>query len=459
MTERFEPAKWKGKRACVLGLGKSGLAAANLLAARGFDVLVSESRPAERLKAELDKLAKGARLELGGHGDQALACAFVVKSPGLPPAAPILRSFEAKGIPVFSELEVGLAFCPPATIFAVTGTNGKTTTTALLAAILSASGRRTHAAGNIGRPVCGLAAEVREGDVLAIEVSSYQLEDSRWFRADAACILNLTPDHLDHHGSLEAYRAAKAKVFERMTPAEACVFNADDPALEPLIAACPGEKLRFGLRPGPGLAAWIENGKILARRQGAVAALTPPRLPGEHNLQNAMAAALMALSRGVAPDAVQRAFSAFKGVEHRIEPAGEIRGVRFINDSKATNVDSTLVALKALAERGRTLWVILGGLDKGSPYAPLLPGLKAQAKGVLTIGSAAPKIESELKAVPLHPCGTLERAVDAALELAAPGDTVLLSPACASFDQFANFEERGRRFKELVKDHAKPAAR
>ena len=457
MTEdRFLPKERVGSRAGILGLGRSGVSAANLLATHSgrFAVLASDARPAEKLAADLARLSKSVQVETGGHTDALLACDFIVKSPGILPSAPILAKLKEKGKTVFSEIEVGLAFCPPAVQFAVTGTNGKTTTTALLGAIISESGTRTHVGGNIGAPVSDFSMKVRPMDALVLEVSSYQLEDSRYFHPDVGAILNLTPDHLDHHGSAAAYQAAKAKIFTRMTLVDYCVFNDDDQNLEVLASVCPARKLYFGLKRSPRTNAWMENGKIHIHLDGTEADLAPPALPGEHNLHNAMTAALMALARDVPTAAVQRAFSKFQGVEHRLESAGEVRGVKCVNDSKATNVDSTRIALRALADRGRTLWVILGGLDKGVPYAPLRPLLEAQAKGVAVIGQAAPKIEKELAGIPIAPCGTLDKAVETVLAHAAPGDTMLLSPACASFDQFNDYEHRGRVFKELVKKHA-----
>ncbi|HVE14107.1 MAG TPA: UDP-N-acetylmuramoyl-L-alanine--D-glutamate ligase [Elusimicrobiota bacterium] len=452
--DRFDPKAFARKRACVLGMGRSGLAAARLLARKGFSVFVSEARPRKDLKDAARKLPPRARWEGGGHSDRVLECGFAVKSPGMLPSAPVLAKLRAAGIPVFSELEVALAFCPPAEIVAITGTNGKTTTTALAAACFKAGRRRVHVAGNVGDAVSGEVAKVRKGDTLVLEVSSYQLEDSRHFKPDAAVILNVTSDHLDHHGSMEAYIAAKARVFREQDRSRHCVFNASEPLSGSLARSCRARKLFFGHAPSTLCAAWLEGGKISVRMPGEKkpVRLTPPPIPGAHNLDNAMAAALLAFARGVPTAAVQKAFRAFRGVEHRIEDCGVMAGIRCVNDSKATNVDSTLAALRSLPSPDKRILLILGGLAKPGGFKPLRGPVEANVKAVLTIGSAAPKIEEDLAgAAHAFPCETLEAAVRVARQIGQKGDTLLLSPACASFDQFRDFEDRGQRFKELVK--------
>ena len=398
--------------------------------------------------------------EGGGHSDRLLACSFIVKSPGLKPDLPILAKLAEKKIPVYSELEIALAFSKAKGVVAITGTNGKSTTTALTLEIFKAGlprGRKAILGGNIGIPISTTAPKAKATDALIIECSSYQLEDSSHFEPRASAILNITADHLDHHGSMEAYLAAKAKVFREQGPGDACVFNADDPITYKMSRDCPSERLYFGAK-APHVHAWEEAGKLhfeLPRWKKEVK-LVPPGLPGRHNLENAMAAGLLGFARGLKPAAVQKAFRSFKGVEHRLEECGSVRGVRCVNDSKATNVDSTLVALKAFEPAGKKLLLILGGLHKGFPYAPLKPWIEKTVKGIFTIGSAARRIDEDLSGlVPIFPCGDLATAVDAALRVAAKGDVLLLSPACASFDQFSDFEDRGRRFKDLVKAAAK----
>jgi UDP-N-acetylmuramoylalanine--D-glutamate ligase len=456
----FDPKGFRKKLAGVLGLGRSGQSVARLLAKKGFRVLGSDARPRAELKKALKGLPAKVKWEWGGHSDRLLACSFVVKSPGLKPDLPILKKLAEKGVPVYSELEVALALSKAKGVVAITGTNGKSTTTQLTWEIFKAGlprGRKAVLGGNIGIPISASAPAAKASDVLVVEASSYQLEDSSHFEPRAAAILNITADHLDHHGSMEAYVAAKAKVFREQGPGDACVFNADDPIAYKLSRECPSERLYFGAK-GPHVHAWEEKGKLLFELPSwkKPLSLTPPKLPGRHNVENALAAGLLAFARGLKPAAVQKAFKAFKGVEHRLEDCGAARGVRCVNDSKATNVDSTLVALKAFEPVGKRLLLILGGLHKGSPYAPLKPWIEKTVKGIFTIGSAARRIEEDMSGlVPIFPCGDLATAVDAALRVGEKGDVLLLSPACASFDQFADFEDRGRRFKALVRDAAR----
>lgn len=436
--------KLKKGRAGVLGAGKSGVAAAKLLRRKGFEVLLSDKRP----RSELPKLP-GVVLEGGGHSDKLLKCAFVVKSPGLPPDLPILEKLRAAGVPVFSELELALHFSKSKRVIAVTGTNGKSTTTALAGLVF----KTKWVCGNIGAPLSEAALKTKTKDTLVLETSSYQLEDSTTFSPRGAAILNITADHVDHHGSMELYIRAKGRVFREQGPDDFCVFNADDPIVFKLSRECPSRRLYFGNK-GSHVHAWPEDGKLRLRLPGwkKEVKLVPPRLPGRHNLENAMAAALLGAGAGIKPAQIQAAFKRFKGLSHRLEECGTFRGLRCVNDSKATNVDSTLVALRALAPEGKRLLLILGGLHKGSPYTPLRPLVEAGVKGILTIGSAARKVEEDLGGlVPILPCGDLETAVRTAFTVGSKGDVLLLSPACASFDQFKNFEERGRRFKELVK--------
>lgn len=457
----FDPKAFKkGKLVGVLGLGRSGQSVARLLLKKGFKVLGSDSRPKAELTPVLKKLPKAIKWEWSGHSDRLLACKFVVKSPGLKPDLPIFKKFADKGIPVYSELEIALAYSKAKAVVAITGTNGKSTTTQLTWEIFKAGlprGRKALLGGNIGVPISSVAPASKPTDVIVLECSSYQLEDSSHFEPRASAILNITADHLDHHGSMAAYLEAKAKVFREQGPGDACVFNAADPTVYKLSRECPSERLYFGAK-GVNIHAWEEKGKLLFKLPGwkREISLTPPKLPGRHNLENAMAAGLLALARNIKPAAIAAAFRRFKGVEHRIEPSGAVRGIAAINDSKATNVDSTLVALKAFEPGGKRLLLILGGLHKGSPYTPLKPWIEKTVKGILTIGSAARRIEEDLSGlVPIFPCGNLETAVDAALRIGEKGDTLLLSPACASFDQFKDFEDRGRRFKELVRAAAK----
>ncbi len=445
----FKPLLWKGKKACVLGLGKSGRAVASLLQAHGFDVLISEEAhiPAPVLE--------GIKIETGGHSPDVFACDFWIKSPGIFPKNPVLIEAKKRNIPVFSELEVAISFLPKtARIFAVTGTNGKTTTTALLGEILkadaavSSSKRKVHVCGNIGSPVSMCADLVGEQDDVVIEVSSYQLEDSSYFRPNFACLLNVTPDHLDHHGGMKNYIKAKNKIFKYQRAQDTLVLNGAD-----LVCAQAAEKAKssvfaFSTHPKHLLKTDVFfDGDELIFSEGHH--LYPPHLKGIHNVENAMAAALMALAAGVSAQVIQQVFEHFAPMEHRIEQFAYHRGVIYVNDSKATNLDSTITALKSF-EPAHNVWLILGGRDKGASYEVLLPYLKGRCKHVLTIGECMDKIERELNGFEVVRCGTLETAVERAMKQAIRGDVVLLSPACASFDQFKDYEERGRIFKRLV---------
>lgn len=452
----FDPKVFKKKTAGVLGLGRSGRSVARLLAKKGFKVLASDSRPRSQAAGAAKGLPSSVSFEFGGHSERLLKCSFVVKSPGLKPDSPILRSLAAKNVPVYSELEIALAFSKAKEVVAVTGTNGKSTTTAMAFAVFQAAlprGRKAVLGGNIGIPISEVAPAAGAKDVLVIEASSYQLEDSAHFRPRGSALLNITADHLDHHGSMEAYVAAKSKVFSGQSAEDVCVFNADDPLVYKLSRRSPSRRLYFGTK-GPHVHAWEQGGKLHFRLPGAKKELVllPPRLPGRHNIENALAAGLLGLARGLKPALIQKGLKAFKGVEHRIEDCGTFRGIRCVNDSKATNVDSTLVALKAFEPQGKRLLLILGGLHKGSPYVPLKPWVEKTVKGILTIGSAARRIEEDLSGlVPIFLCGDLRTAVETALKIGSKGDILLLSPACASFDQFQDFEDRGRTFKALVK--------
>ncbi len=441
----FNLSDFPHKKAAVLGGGKSGKAVANLLAAHGCEVLISDER-----EISLEETARRISVESGGHTDKIFEADFIVKSPGIFPQSPILQQAAQRNIPVFSELEVALSFLPPnVRILAVTGTNGKTTTTALLGKILAQKGSRVIVCGNIGTPVSDCVSQARPGDELVIEVSSYQLEDSTYFHPNIAGLLNITPDHLDHHGGMQNYIHAKQKIFAFEQPQDVAVLNAADAVCAHVAQQCKGRILAFSTQPKH----WIKtdvfyDGDALVFSKGFQ--IRPPALIGLHNIENAMAAALMALADGATPAQVQHAFDTFKAIEHRIETVAEINGVKYINDSKATNLDSTITALKSF-EKDQNIWLILGGRDKGASYEVLLPYLKEHCKSVLSIGECMDKIERELRGeFPIVWCGTLDQAVMYAAQEATPGDVVLLSPACASFDQFKSFEHRGQVFKDLV---------
>lgn len=438
---------FQNRRVCVIGLGKSGLAAVRLLQRLGARVSVTEKRSRREVAPWIGQLPSSVRRETGGHRFLQEKWDLIIVSPGVP--SELWVALAESGVPVWGELELGyrvlaLSGRLPARIAAITGTNGKTTTTALLGAIFRADGERVIVAGNIGTPICSVLDRVTPSTVLVLEVSSYQLETCHAFHPQAGTVLNVTPDHLGRHKTMERYAREKFSLFQNQTLNDAAVLNARDVWCLRLARAVPGRVFWFG-----GKDIRLEGKKLKSRVPGKAGVWGLPRfLPGRHNRENVLAAIGCARFLGASVGSIARALDTFRGVEHRLEHVRTFRGVSYINDSKATNVDSTFVALQALPN---PLYVILGGEDKGAPYAPLVPLLKKKAKRVFLIGQAANKIDRELgDAVPVEHAGTLANAVKRAAREAAFGDAVLLSPACASFDQFDNFEHRGRAFKELV---------
>ncbi|MBI4396073.1 MAG: UDP-N-acetylmuramoyl-L-alanine--D-glutamate ligase [Elusimicrobia bacterium] len=444
-------AYWfRGKSACVIGLGKSGAAAASFLHRCGARVSVTEKRPRRDVVSWIRRLPKGVTCETGGHRLLARPWDLVVASPGVP--AQVWR--DLRGTVVWGELELGyrvlsLAGRWPRRVAAVTGTNGKTTTTALLGEIFNVLGEKTVVAGNIGTPLCEVLDVLSPEHVLILEVSSYQLETAQAFRPSVGTVLNVTPDHLGRHQTMENYARTKFRLFQNQSPADAAVLNAADPWDRRLAKDPPGQVYWFGHEKTGAPGVYHVRGRLESALPGAEGSWPVPRcLPGRHNIENALAAVACARFLGASRDAIGRALRTFRGVEHRLEEVRRWRGITFINDSKATNVDSTLVALQSFPGR---LHVIMGGQHKGSPYTPLKALVKQKAKEILLIGEAAGLIQKDLNgAASLVPCGTLDRAVKTAAQNAREGDVVLLSPACASFDQFDNFEHRGRCFKEVV---------
>ncbi len=419
----------KNKNVLVVGLAKSGVAAARLLRKQGAHVTVADEKPRRELSSVLRELPKGVSAKVGSSKFFSPAYDLIVISPGVPWDHPDLVKARKHGIPVWPELELGWRNCRPNETVAITGTNGKTTTTALIAHILKTARRSVVVGGNIGTPLSALTEKISTQTSLVLEVSSYQLEAHRTFHPNVGVFLNLTPDHLKRHGTMEGYAAAKARLFALMTPNDTAVLNGKDKWCRSVARDIYAKKVFFPNWTDQELAKSI-------------------RLPGAHNMENAMAAAGACRALGVSASDIRRGLASFKGVPHRIEIVRELDGVRYVNDSKATNVDSTMVALKSFKGRIR---LILGGEHKGSPYTPLKPLIKRRVIEILTIGEAAPIIAKDLKgAAPIVACETLAHAVRSAHQHARRGDVVLLSPACASFDQFKNFEHRGHEFVRLV---------
>jgi UDP-N-acetylmuramoylalanine--D-glutamate ligase len=440
-----------GKRLLVVGLARTGMVVSLFCAAYGARVTATDERPESALQDAVEKLrAAGASLELGAHRPETFVNQdLIIVSPGVPAKMPLLELARNRGIPVWSEIELAWRLMR-GKLVAITGSNGKTTTTALVGHILQSAKIPVLIGGNIGTPLLAKVEASSDSTVTVAEVSSFQLETIEAFRPDVGVLLNLTPDHIDRHGSFEAYARAKQRLFENMLDRDAAVLNADDPEVARRGPAH-AQTFWFSRRKRLAAGAFVRGDEILFRREGTESVLMRRRdipLRGEHNLENVLAASAAAILAGAPPDAIAAAVRTFPGVEHRLEYVAEIRGVAFYNDSKATNVDATLKAIDAFPG---SLFVILGGTDKGSPYTPLREPLRAKAKLALVIGAAADKIRHELDgAVAIERAGTLDRAVTIAFERATPGDTVLLAPACSSFDQFDNFEHRGRAFKEIV---------
>lgn len=442
----------KGKRVLVVGLARTGVATALFCAERGARVAATDTRSADELGDCVSKLRDaGVQLQLGGYSDAILhGQELVVPSPGVPADAPLLIHARDLKITVWSEIELASWFLH-GRLIGITGSNGKTTTTTLVDHILRHAGFATVLAGNIGTPLIAQANKTAEGTVTVAELSSFQLELIETFRPSIAVLLNLTPDHLDRHKTFSAYAAAKARIFENQIEEDAAILNLDDAASREIVPSRP-QVFWFSRKTNVEQGAFVSNGKLIFRRNNEeeeILNCDEISLPGAHNLENVLAATIAARLAGVQSPQIAEAVHSFAGVEHRLEFVSEIHGARYYNDSKATNVDATLKALEAFPGR---IIVILGGKDKASDYSPLRELLRERAILALLIGSVAEKIERQIAgSVAIERAGTLERAVQIATCTAQPGDVVLLAPACASFDQFQNYEHRGRVFKELVR--------
>jgi len=446
----------KGKKVLVVGLGKSGLAAALFLRRRGAQVTVSDVRSAEALAKEIPALIEaGIMVESGGHGLLTFRRQdLIVVSPGVPLDTPELAQVKHFGLPVIGELELAARFLKGHAL-AVTGSNGKTTTTTLLGEILKAGGLPTLVGGNIGLPVVALIDESTEDTWSVLEVSSFQLETTVQFHPEIAVILNITPDHPDRHGSFENYCAAKERIFAAQTAGDFLVLNADNTPCAAAAARSAAKVYWFSVEHPVPQGAWLEQGSVVYRaaEDAPTEHVMPLRgipLKGSHNIENVLAAVVAARLAGVPAEIIRHAVESFQAVEHRLEYVVTHNGVQFYNDSKATNVDATA---KAIAAFSGGIHLILGGKDKNSDYTLLSDLLRERVSAVYTIGSAAAKIESHLRGVvSIYSCETLDKAVASAAAAARPGEVVLLAPACSSFDQFENYEQRGKVFKQLVKD-------
>jgi UDP-N-acetylmuramoylalanine--D-glutamate ligase len=453
------PFELRGKRVLVVGLARTGVATALFCAARGAIVTATDTRTEKEFGETLAPLrAAGIKIELGVHRENTfLDQDLIVPSPGVPADAPLLQAARAKGVTIWSEIELAGRFLR-GRLIGITGSNGKTTTTSLIEHILRSAGFPTILAGNIGTPLISCVEQSIDQTITVAELSSFQLELIESFRPNISVFLNLTPDHLDRHRTLESYGCAKARIFENQTEVDFAVLNADDPATTPYAPTKP-QVYWFSRKQRVAQGAFVRENEVIFRQagnEGVVLKLQDIPLDGAHNLENVLAAVAATRLAGADAASIANGVRSFAGVEHRLEFVAEIAGVRYYNDSKATNVDAAVKALDSFP--GRIL-ILLGGKDKGSDYTVLQKPLRDKAILALLIGAAADKIETQIAgSVAIERAGTIERAVEIASHAARPGDLVLLAPACASFDQFQNYEHRGRVFKDLVHQLERQAA-
>ncbi len=449
-----------GKQVAVIGLGRSGFAAARLLSVHGAQVAVLDDKTPEKLAAWIERAKElsHVKLMLGGIDSITVANAdLAVVSPGVPTNHPALETAREKGVTVIGEMELAYGYCP-APVVAITGTNGKTTTTTLTNAMIQASGRKSIACGNIGKAFSEAVFELSSEDWAVLEVSSFQLETIEEFRPQVASVLNVTPDHLDRHQDMQDYVETKGRIFENQKPGDAALLNISDKYTPILSSMVKGRLHTFGF-PGdreiqkPGCYVMGDRIELLGRPLIAVSEL---KIPGPHNMENACAAALMASLIGVPDEAIAKTLREFEGVEHRLEPAGEINGIRFVNDSKGTNVDSVVKALESFE---KPIVLILGGRDKAGDFTKLAPLVKEKVTRIVAFGECKHKVVQQLaSAATVVEAGTLEETVNGAYAASEKGGVVLFSPGCASFDMFQNYEDRGRQFKAVVKKMAQQKA-
>jgi UDP-N-acetylmuramoylalanine--D-glutamate ligase len=432
------------KQAGVLGLGKSGVAAANLAVKLGYKVFASDCGKERKIKNLNKKVVK----EFGGHTDKILSSDFIIKSPGIHSDIEIIKKAKKNKIPVISELDFSLRHSKYKKLIAITGTNGKTTTTDLLSKIIKAAHKDSIVTGNIGFPLSDKALRTTKNTFITAELSSYQLEDSPSFRPDISVLLNITPDHLEHHKTMRRYADAKKNILKNQRPTDFAVINSEDKICKKISSETKAVKVFFGKKPLKS-GVYFDGNSIVIKIGNKKSVVKPKiRIPGMHNVENILAASAAAYCAGIKISVIEKVVSSYKGVEHRIEFVRKINGAGYYNDSKSTNVDSTRVALESF--KGDIL-LIMGGLDKGAPYTPLKDLVKSKVKRIYLIGEAAEKIKKDLKGAYFVNSGTMENALKDIYKTAESTDTVLLSPACASFDQFKNFEERGKFFKNIVK--------
>lgn len=445
------PEKIRSARVSVLGAARSGVAAAKLLKSQGAVVFVSDKKPKDQAAQEILALKDlGVSYEFDSHSDRIFDADFIVISPGVPSNTNLVQHALKVGLNVYSEVEVASWFCR-APIVAVTGSNGKTTTTTLTGKILERAGRKTIVAGNIGFPLSDYVLDVDERSVVVVEVSSFQLDHIDTFKPKTAVLLNITPDHLDRYESYQAYVVSKFRIFTNQCSDDFSIYNGDDEAVNEHCRKLCTVHLPFSVKEKTSAGAFVEDGRVYLigdREPSLLIDSKEIKIRGVHNLYNSIASALAARSFGVSTDVIADTLREFPGVEHRLEPVRELNGVRYINDSKATNVDAVWYALGSFES---PIVLIAGGKDKGNNYLPLFDLVKDKVRAMILIGQAAPKMQREFAGkTRCIMASSMEDAVGKARREAKSGDVVLLSPACSSFDMFHDYEHRGREFKRLV---------
>jgi UDP-N-acetylmuramoylalanine--D-glutamate ligase len=445
----FEAWRATGREVAVVGLAKSGVAATRLLRRHGLAVYASDNGVGPAHDAWAAALREiGAEVELGGHDLGRIGrSAAVVVAPGVPPDVPPLMAAKAAGLGIYAEVDIGFLALHGTRCIGITGTNGKTTTTSLIAHSMSSAGVRAETAGNIGRPLCDVALASDPPEWVALELSSFQLHDTPHLRPAVGVLTNLAPNHLDRYRSLEEYYGDKALLFRNADRDSIWISNADEPAVQEMVAGVAGRHLRFSLT---GRAeGWYDRagGRLMLGDRALMPRGALPLL-GDHNIANALAAALAAVEAGADPARVAEGLRTFRAIPHRVEPVREVEGVLWINDSKSTNITSTEVAVAAL---DRPFVLLLGGRHKGEPYDRLAEPLRARCRAVVAYGEAGPQVVQDLAdRMNVVPAGDFADVLATARRLAQPGDAVLLSPACSSYDMFKNYEERGERFRAAV---------
>ncbi|HEY8460032.1 MAG TPA: UDP-N-acetylmuramoyl-L-alanine--D-glutamate ligase [Blastocatellia bacterium] len=442
-----------GKNILVVGLARSGAAAAEFLLSRGARVVVNDAKPESELKQASLLRAKGAEVVAGSHPAELFEKSdLIVVSPGVPLSLEPFRLAREAGVEIIGEVELAARFLR-GRLIGITGSNGKTTTTTLAGELLKGAGLPAQVGGNIGEPLISLVDASRDDGFTVIELSSFQLEAVEKLHLFAAVIINITPDHLDRYDSMDDYAAAKANIFRNQTANDFAVLNADDERVSKMNTLTGARTIFFSRRRELDEGIFLRDSRIIHRASGAERELISRdeiMLRGDHNLENVMSALAIGIACGASAESMRESVRNFKGVEHRLEFVAEINGVKFYNDSKATNVDA---AIKCIEAFDGGVNVILGGKDKGGDYSPLAPVARARCSNLILIGAAADKIAAALRdARPLRRASTMEEAVEIGLEVGKPGEIVLLAPACASFDMFDNYEHRGRAFKEAVRN-------